>query len=220
MDVAITAPRILGIPVPSARTLLHLFIGGFVGLMLWEVWARFLTPVVLGGPLEPAGLVTSLGQRLFGIELPRLGAEAIHYLIGIVGYPVLYYLISRGVPRFGVMLDVVVLAVFTIFIGARVANGSFVWTDGLFWLVVSAFIASRFVNPSKEIADYLSWGTFTWINALGVMAPIAGLPFLLLDWGGGLSFMSWAGHVIFGAVLAYVFEQLERRNQTAPAPVM
>ena len=49
---------------------------------------------------------------------------------------------------------------------------------------------------------------FGW-RALAVaegMAPLAGLPFLLLEWGGGLSFMSYVGHVIFGFVAALVFE--------------
>jgi len=212
MQTESTPPSILGIPVPTPRTFINLFIGGFVGLMLWEIWARFITYAVLGGPLEPAGLVTSLGQRLFDIELPRLAAEAIHYLIGIVGYPILYYIISRGVKNYGVVLDVLVWIAFTVFIGYRIATGAFVWTDGVFWLVVSAYIGSRFFNPRADIANYLSWGSFTWVNALGIMAPIAGLPFLLIDWGGGLSFMSWAGHIIFGATLAYVFERLEARN--------
>ena len=53
-----------------------------------------------------------------------------------------------------------------------------------------------------------------WFNALGIFAPLAGLPFLLLEWGGGLSFMSYVGHVLFGFILAYVFE----RREAAPAP--
>ena len=80
-----------------------------------------------------------------------------------------------------------------------------------FWLVVVVVAATRFINPSIAIADALSWGTFAWFNVLGIMARIAGLPFLLMDWGGQLSFMSYVGHAIFGFVLAVTYEFFERR---------
>jgi hypothetical protein len=80
--------------LPSRTTFTRLFSGGFIGLMIWEIWARLITPIVLGGPLEPAGLVTSLVQHWTGYELSRPTAEVLHYIIGIVGYPVAYYAIS------------------------------------------------------------------------------------------------------------------------------
>ena len=54
--------------------------------------------------------------------------------------------------------------------------------------------------------------SFTWFNALGLMAPAAGLPFLLIEWGGALSFMSYVGHIIYGFTAAYVFEVLRERS--------
>jgi len=63
----------------------------------------------------------------------------------------------------------------------------------------------------RNCIDALSWGSFTWFNALGVMAPLAGLPFLLLDGALLLSFMSWVGHMLFGCVAVVVFERLEAR---------
>ena len=79
-----------------------------------------------------------------------------------------------------------------------------------FWLIVTIVTATRAFNPDTLLADCISWGSFTWFNALGIMAPLAGLPFLLMEWGGGLSFMSYVGHVIYGFVAALVFELLNR----------
>lgn len=197
--------------VPTIATLGRLALGGVAGLALWEVWARLLTPLVLDGPLEPAGLVISLARRWAGYDLPRLPAEAIHYAIGIVGYPVAYWIVSRLLPRWGLILDVGVWAIFTLFLLASAVMGTFTWGLAGFWAVVSVVTATRAVNPDALLADCLSWGSFTWFNALGLMAPLAGLPFLLIGWGGGLSFMSYVGHVIYGFAAALVFERLERR---------
>jgi hypothetical protein len=71
------------------------------------------------------------------------------------------------------------------------------------------FIATRFINKNIRLRDSIAWGTFTWLNALGIMAPLGGLSFYLLGEGGELSFMSFAGHVIYGAVAAWWFEMRE-----------
>jgi hypothetical protein len=195
---------------PDLATLGRLVIGGAAGLAIWELWARGLTPLVLGGPLEPAGLVISLARRVTGYELPRFPAEVIHYIIGIVGYPVAYFAVSRLVPRWPLVLDLGVWAIFTAFVLKGLVAGTLGLWAFSFWLIVSAVTASRAVNPSRLLADCISWGSFTWFNALGLMAPLAGLPFLLMEWGGGLSFMSYVGHVIYGFVAALVFERLDR----------
>ena len=83
---------------------------------------------------------------------------------------------------------------------------------GIFWALVTIVTATGFINPNKLIADCLSWGSFTWFNALGIFAPIAGLPFLLMEWGGDLSFMSWVGHILFGFLAALIFEKLESKG--------
>ena len=199
------------IQVPGLATLRNLFIGGFAGLMAWEVWARVITAAVLGGPLQPAGLVISLGQALFGIEIPWLLAEAIHYVIGIVAYPLLYFIVSRHLKRWAPVLDVAVWSLFTLYVLRALATGGLTGTIAWFWIAVTVVtLANRFV-PNRLIRECMSWGSYTWFNALGIMAPIAGLPFLLLEWGGGLSFMSYVGHIIFGFVAALVFETLEAR---------
>ena len=44
----------------DTATLRNLCIGGAAGLVTWEVFARALTPRIIGGPLEPASLIISL----------------------------------------------------------------------------------------------------------------------------------------------------------------
>jgi hypothetical protein len=197
---------------PSVGTIGQLLVGGFAGLMVWEIWARFITVIVLGGPLEPAGLVTSLVQHWTGYQMPRLAAEAAHYVIGIVGYPVAYFVISRAFRYWAPTLEAAVWAIFTLFVGHALLQGSATPFMGVFWMIVTVVTMTRFINPSRLIADCLSWGSFTWFNALGIMAPLAGLPFLLMEWGGGLSFMSYVGHVIYGFTAAYVFEKWQRQS--------
>jgi hypothetical protein len=162
--------------------------------------------------LEPAGLVTSLVQHWTGYQMPRLAAEAAHYLVGIVGYPIAYFGISRAFRRWAPTLDAGVWAIFTIFLGHAIVRGSATPFMVVFWLIVTVVTMTRFINPNTVIANCLSWGSFTWFNALGIMAPLAGLPFLLMEWGGALSFMSYVGHIIYGFTAAYCFEIWTRRN--------
>lgn len=197
--------------MPAARTIVNLMLGGLVGLLVWEIWARVLTKAVLGYPLEPAGLIDALFQHNLGLTVPWLLREALHYAVGIIGYPVAYYLISRLVPRWGLVLDAVVLATFGLAMARLIAAGAFTPLHCMFLTAVLALLASRFINRSPGLADAISWGNFTWFNALGLMAPLGGLSFYLLGEGGDLSYMSFAGHVIYGALAALVFEHRERR---------
>lgn len=197
--------------IPSTAQRGRLFIGGYIALMAWEIWARTITDWVVGGPLEPPALVVSLVQNWTGYELRFSVATFIHYAAGIFGYPLAYYVISRSLKNWSLILDLGVFAVFTAFLGYRFTRNGFEPGNAVFWLLVGALALSRFVNPSRIWRESLSWGSFTWFNALGIMAPLAGLPFLLLDGAPLLSFMSWVGHILFGAIAAFVFETLEAR---------
>ena len=57
------------------------------------------------------------------------------------------------------------------------------------------------------------WGTFTTFIALGIFAPLAGLPFMLLAWGGQLTVMSTIGHALYGAMAAHVAEMILDRGR-------
>lgn len=69
-------------------------LGGVAGEVVWEIWARLITPFLVGGPLEPAALV----QDVFGLQT-RLPAEIIHVLVGLIAYPLGYIFIARPIAR-------------------------------------------------------------------------------------------------------------------------
>lgn len=204
-----TTPTIAGLPIPSVRTIANLAAGGLAGLLVWEVFARVLTKAVLGYPLEPAGLIDAIAQHQFGISVNYWLREALHYGVGILGYPIAFYVISHLVPRWSAVLDAIVLATFTAGVGVYMARNGFTTGLAAFWVAVVLLIASRFVNRNTGLVNAISWGTFTWLNALGIMAPLGGLSFYLLGEGGDLSFMSFVGHVIYGAIAVLVFYRLE-----------
>ena len=198
--------------IPTPRTIANLALGGALGLAIWEIWARVLTKAVLGYPLEPAGLIDAIAHHQFGLAVPYLLREALHYAVGIFGYPIAYFVISRTLPRWSLLLDAVVFVTFTAGILYYWAKFGFNPGHLAFWVAVTAFIASRFINGNILLRDSLAWGTFTWLNALGIMAPIGGLSYYILGDSAALSFMSFAGHVIYGAVAAWVFERREART--------
>lgn len=151
--------RIAGLAIPSTRDLFALMLGGLAGLAAWEIWANVPTPLVAGGPLEPPALVKALFQHQLGVEISTVAANTLHYLTGVLFYPLGYFLLTRN--------------------GVSIGKP---W-DG--WL----------------------WGAFTTFIALGIFATLAGLPFLLLAWGGQLTLMSTIGHAIYGGVAALVYER-------------
>jgi hypothetical protein len=204
-----TMPNVGGLPIQTARTLVNLAVGGAAGLLIWEVFARVLTKAVLGYPLEPAGLIDAIFQHQLGIGVNYWVREALHYAVGILGYPIAFYVISRLVPRWSLVLDAIVFVTFTAGVLFYASRFGFSAAHAAFWVFATLVIASRFVNPNKGLVDAISWGTFTWLNALGIMAPIGGLSFYLLGEGGQLSFMSCVGHIIYGAVAVLVFNRLE-----------
>lgn len=197
-------------PIPKMAVLGKLFAGGLAGLIVWEFWARVLTPPIAGFPLEPPALVATLIARWTGVEVSWTTATALHYAVGIIGYPIAYWVISRGFRTWAQTFDIAVWVLFTLGVAWLAASSNATLFVGFFWLLVTALSATRLINPHALSADALSWGSFTWFNALGIMAPLAGQPFLLLSDYPALSFMSWAGHVIYGAIAVYVFEWLYR----------
>jgi hypothetical protein len=197
--------------IPSLNTVFNLAIGGVLGLIIWEIWARVITKAVVGYPLEPAGLIDAIAQHQLGLSVPYLLREALHYAVGILGYPIAYFIISRALKNWSAILDVIVFVTFTAAAMYFAAMGKASLGTLVFWLTVTAFIATRFINPDIRLRDSLAWGSFTWFNALGLMAPIGGLSFYVLQDSPELSFMSFVGHVIYGAIAAWYFEWREAK---------
>ncbi len=199
-------------PLPGVQTFLRLFVGGFVGLVVWELWARFATPPVAGFPLEPPELVRTLIQARTGVMISLPLATLLHWIVGIAGYPIAYWIVSRGLKSWGAILDIGVWLLFSLYVAYMGLTGQLTTFIAVFWVLVTLLSATRFINKNTLWADALSWGSFTWFNALGIMAPLANQPFLLLTAFAPLSFMSWAGHVIYGAVAVAVFEIWNRKS--------
>jgi hypothetical protein len=78
-------------PPKLASTVL---LAGIAAEVVWEIWARVITPYIVGGPLDPAALV----QDVFHLQ-SRLPAEIIHLLVGLIAYPLGYIFIARPVAR-------------------------------------------------------------------------------------------------------------------------
>lgn len=149
------------LPRLSGRLLTTIVIAGLAADMTWEIWARGITPLLVGGPLEPAGLI----QSVFGFQ-NRFAAEIIHAIVGIILYPIGYLFIARPLQR-------------------------------MIFPRLPLFLTG------------LGFGTGLWIFALYVMAHlIAGFPpflgFIPLTW------VSLAGHWLFGLIVAYVVWFRER----------
>jgi hypothetical protein len=71
-----------------------ILLAGLAADLSWEIWARGITPLLVGGPLQPAALV----QSVFGLRSWPL-AELIHAVVGIVFYPIGYLFIARPLQR-------------------------------------------------------------------------------------------------------------------------
>ena len=90
-------------------TVVTVLIAGLVSLLVWEVWAKVLAPLYMGGPLSPVGLVKSsfgIGKETFGALLNakpnavgNAVANGIHLLTGLVAYPVGYGLVARPLQQ-------------------------------------------------------------------------------------------------------------------------
>lgn len=107
----------------TARTIRNLAIGGCAGLGLWEILSAVPTALLAGTPLEPPELVRSLFFHQFGLDVPLVWAKALHYLTGVIGYPLGYFILSRAIKSFG-------------------------WpADGWIWGVITYFIALGFFAP-------------------------------------------------------------------------
>jgi hypothetical protein len=91
MDMARTSGvAAASLPPLGQRTLVTAILAGIAADLTWEVWARGITPLWVGGPLEPAALV----QSVFGLR-SRLPAELIHLVVGVLFYPLGYLFLAR-----------------------------------------------------------------------------------------------------------------------------
>ncbi len=89
-----TSTRAIGLPPLVWGTLVTAVMAGAAADLVWEVWARAITPIFVGGPLQPAALV----QSVFGFR-DWVAAEIIHLVVGVVFYPLGYLYLARPLAR-------------------------------------------------------------------------------------------------------------------------
>ncbi len=87
-----------------------------------------------------------------------------------------------------------------------------IMTGALFY-PLGYFILTRWIHSFGKTADAIIWGILTTFLALGIFAPLAGLPFLLLPQGFGPVTFSLLGHVVYAVLAALLFEHLEASNR-------
>lgn len=94
MSMTSTPTQPSAFPRLTSHLLVTALLAGLAADVTWEIWARGITPSLVGGPLEPASLV----QGVFGLQ-SRFLAEAIHLVVGLVFYPLGYLFIARPLQR-------------------------------------------------------------------------------------------------------------------------
>lgn len=109
--------QILAIRVPAPRTIGALAAGGIAADLTWEVWARVITPIFVGGPLQPAALILDL----FNLPPTWLAqAEMLHLATGALFYPLLMWTIRACVFAGTRVQDGVVIGLLTWFLALGV----------------------------------------------------------------------------------------------------
>ena len=148
MSVALSVANRARGAVPPVGDLAKLAAAGIVGLIAWEVFARAIAPLVLGGPLQPHGLIISLFQSVLGFNPGRTTAEVLHYATGIAFYPLGYLALLR-MGRLG-------------------------WAvTGLIWGVATWFLALGVFASIADLPFMLNWGNLTWMSLIGHVAYAA-----------------------------------------------
>jgi len=136
----------------AASFVLTTLLAGIASVIVWEIWARGITPLWIGGPLEPAGLV----QSVLGLS-DRMAAEAVHLFTGLIAYPFAYIFIVLPVAR-AVLPG---LPWWIVALGYGVA----LW---VFALYVMAHLAAGF-------PPFLGFGDLTWASLIGhLLLALAG----------------------------------------------
>jgi len=82
------------LPPLTGGLIVTALMAGVAADLSWEFWARVITPMLVGGPLQPAALV----QSVFGFNNWPL-AEFIHAVVGVVFYPLGFFFVARPVAR-------------------------------------------------------------------------------------------------------------------------
>lgn len=136
--------------INATDIIITVLLAGLVGTALWEVFARAITPLVIGGPLEPVGLIKSVINKTFGIaQFSTASAQQLHYFTGIIGYPLGYLLIARPMAK--------TLTPFLPWWVVSALYGVALWVFALY--IMAHFFAG--------FPAFLGFGTLSWMSLAG-----------------------------------------------------
>lgn len=141
-----------------ALLLMRLIVAGALATFAWDVTTDVLTRLVLAQSPQPFGLV----QALLGIE-QRWLAEAIHYAVGMIAFPLGYVVAVRRLSPlpwvlngalWGIALWIAALGVMAPLagFGFMLGFGDITWASGIGHVVVGLVIAwswERGVQPTR-----------------------------------------------------------------------
>ena len=85
-------------PTPDRKALIALALSGFAATIAFDVFGQILSPAAGFTQLAPVGLAKIVIAKLFGVSTFG-GAIVLHYLTGLLFYPLGYLFAARPVAR-------------------------------------------------------------------------------------------------------------------------
>ncbi|WP_232830542.1 hypothetical protein [Oceanicella sp. SM1341] len=150
---------------PPLRTLTTMLVAGAISTVAFDLYGQAISPMLGGANLAPVPLANSVIERLFGAPYDP-GANLLHYVAGLVAYPLGWMLIVRPlwqrlapglhwlVPAFAYG---VALWVFALFIMAHLIAGlpAFLGFSGITWVALAGHVLFALVTAATERARAL-----------------------------------------------------------------
>lgn len=131
-----------GFPEINLNTAITVLLAGAVSLIVWELWARGISPAIDWPRPNPVDLASAVLKKTVGIG-DRSIAEILHYVTGILAYPAAYIFAVRPLTkRFAPIVPWYVVAavfgvgtfVFALYVMAHLVMG---WAPFLGWGAVA-----------------------------------------------------------------------------------
>ena len=144
----------------GGNMLLLMVWGGLLATIVFDWYGQYLTPELGFARLAPEPLATQTLRTLFGaFEGDAMGGTAVHWVTGILFYPIGYALIALPIARAiipGISWFVVavvygvVLWVFALYVMAHLINGNppFLGFTGITWVALIGHVVYAIVLGS------------------------------------------------------------------------
>lgn len=136
-------------PLLSAYTLVTMIVAGCVATIAFDLYGQAISPMLGFASLAPVPLATQTWGVLFG-EAYGPGGHLLHYVAGIIAYPIGWMLIWRPIVHsvvplpwlISAVLYGVALWVFALYIMAHLVAGNpaFLGFTGITWVALAGHI--------------------------------------------------------------------------------